>query len=143
MALPRAIKMVDLHGQYLSMKNEIDNAIQTVIEGSQFINGEEVGAFRVNLGEYLGADHVITCANGTDALQIALMALNLPRETEVIVPTFNYVAAAETAGLLGLRPVFTDVDPGTFNITAANIERQITERTRVIIVVHLLSLIHI
>ncbi len=91
-----------------------------------FIGGPKVNAFRENLEQYLGVRHVIPCANGTDALQIALMALDLKPGDEVIVPTFTYVATAEVIGLLGLTPVMTDVDPDTFNITAAHIEAAIT-----------------
>ena len=131
------LQMVDLRGQYQRIKNEIDASIKNVIESAAFINGTPVKEFARHLEEFTGAKHVIPCANGTDALQIALMALNLKPGDEVIVPAFTYVASAEVIGLLGLIPVMVDVDPGTFNVTLKNIERALTSRTRAIIPVHL------
>lgn len=129
--------MVDLHSQYLKIKQEIDAGINQVIETSAFINGPQVKEFAVNLAQYTGSKHVITCGNGTDALQIALMALDLKPGDEVIVPAFTYVASAEVIGLLGLTPVMVDVDYATFNVTASNLERALSPRTKAIIPVHL------
>lgn len=129
--------MVDLKGQYHKIKAEVDAGIQQVIDATAFIGGPAVGSFQKNLEEYLGAKHVITCANGTDALQIALMALGLQPGDEVIVPAFTYVASAEVIALLKLKPVMVDVDPHTFNITAEIIESAITPRTKAVMPVHL------
>ena len=131
------IQMVDLKGQYEKIKGDIDAAISNVVESCAFINGPQVGEFARNLEAYLGVKHVIPCANGTDALQIALMALGLKPGDEVIVPAFTYVATAEVIGLLGLVPVMTDVDGSSFNITIANIEKAFTPRTKAIVPVHL------
>lgn len=131
------LQMVDLHSQYLKIKQEIDAGINQVIETSAFINGPQVKKFAVNLAQYTGSKHVITCGNGTDALQIALMALDLKPGDEVIVPAFTYVASAEVIGLLGLTPVMVDVDYGTFNVTVSNLERALSPRTKAIIPVHL------
>lgn len=131
------IQMVDLKGQYLHIKDEINNEIQKVIDKTDFINGTKVTEFATNLAEYTGAKFVIPCANGTDALQIALMSLGLKTGDEVIVPAFTYIASAEVIGLLGLTPVLVDVDYNTFNTSAANIKNAISERTRAIIPVHL------
>ena len=131
------IPMVDLHGQYLKIKPEIDAALQQVIDSTAFIGGPAVTSFCEHLSAYLGGSHAITCANGTDALQIALMALGLRPGDEVIVPAFTYVASAEVIGLLGLTPVLVDVDPATFNLTAEAAAQAITPRTRAIIPVHL------
>lgn len=135
--MDKKIQMVDLHGQYLKIKPEIDKGIQEVIDTCAFINGPQVKEFAEKLKEYSGAKHVITCANGTDALQIALMALDLKPGDEVIVPAFTYVASAEVIGLLGLTPVMVDVDPKTFNVTAENIKKAISPHTKAIIPVHL------
>lgn len=129
--------MVDLKGQYLKIKDEVDSGIREVLESSSFINGPAVKRFRENLGRYMGGTGVITCANGTDALQIALMALGLKPGDEVIVPAFTYVSSAEVIALLGLVPVMVDVDPDTFNVGVENIRRALTPRTRAIIPVHL------
>ena len=129
--------MVDLKGQYAKIKAEVDSAIQEVIDTTAFINGPQVKRFSDNLGEYLSAAHVIPCANGTDALQIALMALGLKPGDEVIVPCFTYVATAEVIALLQLKPVMVEVDPETFNITAEILEKAITEKTRAVVPVHL------
>ena len=131
------ISMVDLKAQYRNIKSDIDAGIEEVITNTQFIGGPKVKAFQGNLEAYLGVRHVIPCANGTDALQIAMMALGLKPGDEVIVPTFTYVATAEVIALLGLTPVMIDVDPHTFNITAALIEPAITPRTKAIVPVHL------
>lgn len=131
------IQMVDLKGQYLKIKDEVDAGIQRVIDNTAFINGPVVKEFAQHLSEYLGGYHVITCANGTDALQIALMALELKPGDEVIVPAFTYVASAEVIGLLGLTPVMVDVDYGTFNVTVDNIKKALSPKTRAIIPVHL------
>jgi dTDP-4-amino-4,6-dideoxygalactose transaminase len=132
-----SIQMVDLKTQYHRIKEEIDREVLGVIESSQFIGGPKVNSFRENLEKYLGVKHVIPCANGTDALQIAMMALGLKPGDEVIVPAFTYVATAEVIGLLGLTPVMTDVDPDTFNIRADHVEAAITPRTKGIVPVHL------
>ncbi len=129
--------MVDLGTQYQHIKSEMDQAIHEVLDTTMFINGPAVKRFQTGLEAYLGVKHVIPCANGTDALQIAMMALGLQPGDEVIVPAFTYVATAEVIGLLGLTPVMTDVDPHTFNITAAHIEAAITPRTKAIVPVHL------
>lgn len=131
------IQMVDLVTQYQKMKTEIDEAVISVVASAKYIRGPQVESFQENLASYLDVNHVIACANGTDALQIALMALGLERGDEVIVPAFTYVATAEVIGLLGLNPIMVDVDPSTFNITAALIEKAITDRTKVIVPVHL------
>lgn len=133
----KAIQMVDLKTQYHKYKTEIDAAIGEVLETATYINGPAVKLFQEKLEQYLGVKHVIPCANGTDALQIALMALGLKPGDEVIVPAFTYVATAEVAALLGFTVVMTDVDPHTFNITAAHIEAAITDKTRAIVPVHL------
>jgi len=132
-----SIKMVDLHGQYLKIKDEVDQAIQDVIAASAFINGKQVGVFAGELAEYLGVKYVVPCANGTDALQIACQALDLQPGDEVLMPAFNYVASAEAAALLGLKPVFVDVWEDSFNINENLIKAQITPATKAIVVVHL------
>lgn len=133
----KKIEMVDLKSQYLRIKTEIDSAINEVIENTAFINGKHVETFSENLKTYLGVNYVVPCANGTDALQVALMALNLKTGDEVIVPSFTFIASAEVIGLLGLRPVMVDVDYDNFNVTAKNIEKAITVNTKAIIPVHL------
>ena len=129
--------MVDLKGQYQSLQTEIDTAVLEVIRSAYFIGGPKVASFKKNLSDYLGVKHVITCANGTDALQIALMSLHLKPGDEVIVPAFTYASTAEVIGLLGLTPVMIDVERDTFNITAEIIEAAITPKTKAIIPVHL------
>jgi len=129
--------MVDVKSQYLKIKQEIDSAVLGVIEDTSFINGPAVKNFASNLGAYLGGARVIPCANGTDALQIAMMALDLKPGDEVIVPAFTYVATAEVIGLLGLHPVMVDVDPDTFNVEPREIEIAITSKTKAIVPVHL------
>jgi dTDP-4-amino-4,6-dideoxygalactose transaminase len=131
------IQMVDLNGQYLNIKSEVDSAIQSVIDRTQFIKGSDVKEFEYNLAEYLKVKHVISCANGTDALQIAMMALEMKPGDEVIVPVFTYIATAEVIGLLGLVPVMVDVDPETFCIDVNQVAAKITSRTKAIVPVHL------
>lgn len=134
------LQMVDLHGQYLKIKEDIDKGIQQVIENSAYINGPQVKEFATSLADYVHIKHVITCGNGTDALQIALMSLGLKPGDEVIVPAFTYVASAEVIGLLGLTPVMVDVDYSTFNVTASNIENGLSSKSKAIIPVHLFGL---
>lgn len=129
--------MVDLQGQYRKLKAEIDAAVLEVIESAAFINGPAVRSFQSNFEDYLDVKRVIPCANGTDALQIALMALDLEPGDEVIVPAFTYVATAEVIALLKLQPVMVDVDPDTFNLTADIIEAAVTPRTRAVVPVNL------
>jgi len=133
----RKIQMVDLKSQYEKIKEEIDSAILNVIESTAFINGPEVKNFQQDLEKYLGVKHVIPCANGTDALQVSMMALNLKPGDEIIAPSFTFVATAEVIALLGLTPVLVDADPDTFNIDPKAIERAITPKTRAIVPVHL------
>ncbi len=129
--------MVDLYGQYSRVKTEIDEAIQLVLETTAFIQGPQVEQFSSELATYVGAKFVITCANGTDALQIAMMALDLKPGDEVIIPVHTYVATAEVIALLGLKPVFVDVDAATFNVDVSQLERKITDKTKAIVPVHL------
>lgn len=131
------IQMVDLHGQYLKIKKDIDHAIQEVIDSTAFVKGPVVTNFENELASYLQCKHVIACANGTDALQIALMALDLKPGDEVITSDFTFIATVEVIALLGLTPVLVDVDPKTFLITPESIEKVITPRTKAIIPVHL------
>lgn len=131
------LQMVDLKGQYLKIKDEVDAGIQDVIDNTAFVNGPAVKEFAAALSEYMGGCHVITCANGTDALQIALMALDLKPGDEVIVPAFTYVASAEVIGLLGLTPVMVDVDYDTFNVTVDNVKKALSPKSKAIIPVHL------
>src|ERR1700748_3698915 len=112
----RPIQMVDLKRQYTKIKSEVDAAIQEVIDNTAFINGKAVADFAAGLSTYTGSRHVIPCANGTDALQIALMALGLQPGDEVITPSFTYIATTEVVALLNLKPVFVEVDKQTFNI---------------------------
>jgi UDP-2-acetamido-2-deoxy-ribo-hexuluronate aminotransferase len=133
----KPIQMVDLVGQYQRIKPEVDAAIQRVIDSAAFINGPEVKEFEKELAAYLGAKHVIGCANGTDALQIAMMALDLKPGDEVITCSFTFVATVEVVALLGITPVFADVLPGTFNIDPEDVRRKITPRTKAIVPVHL------
>lgn len=129
--------MVDLKGQYLKIKDEVDAGIQNVIDNTAFINGPIVKEFAEHLSQYMGGCFVTPCANGTDALQIALMALELKPGDEVIVPAFTYVASAEVIGLLGLTPVMVDVDYETFNVTVDNIKKALSPKTKAVIPVHL------
>ena len=129
--------MVDLITQLDKIKPSIDKVINEVITTAQFINGPEVKAFQIELQEYLGVKHVIPCANGTDALQIALMSLDLKPGDEVITPSFTYIATTEVIALLGLKPVFVEVDKDTFCIDPASIENAVTDKTKAIVPVHL------
>ena len=129
--------MVDLQSQYLRIKKEIDDAIQSVLTSTAFIQGKEVAEFARAMEQYAGVPHVIPCANGTDALQIAMMALDFKPGDEVILPVHTYVATAEVIALLGLKPVFVDVDEKTFNIDITAIEKKITKKTVAIVPVHL------
>lgn len=131
------IVMVDLQSQYFRIKSEVDAAIQSVLNATNFIQGPEVKEFAGALKTYVGAEAVIPCANGTDALQIAMMALDLKPGDEVILPVHTYVATAEVIALLQLKPVFVDVFEDTFNINHAQIESGITARTKAIVPVHL------
>jgi dTDP-4-amino-4,6-dideoxygalactose transaminase len=133
----KEIKMVDLQSQYLKIKSEIDAKFDTVFSSAHFIQGEAVADFKKHLAAYLQVKHVIPCGNGTDALQIALMSLDLSKGDEVITSPFSFIAATEVIELLGLTPVFVDVDPDTFNIDTAKIEAAITKRTKAVIPVHL------
>ncbi len=135
--ITRKIQMVDLAGQYNKIKTEIDNAIASVIHSTAFINGPEVKAFQAELEKYLGVKHVIPCANGTDALQIAMMALGLKPGDEVITANFTFVATAEVIGLLGLTPVLVDVYPGTYTLNIDAVKKAITPKTKAIVPVHL------
>ena len=133
----KKIQMVDLMSQYQNIKPAVDEAIQHVITNAQFINGPDVSAFQQELEAYLGVKHVIPCANGTDALQIALMALGLKAGDEIITPSFTYIATTEVMALLGLKPVFVEVDIDTFCIDPSAIEAAITSKTKAIVPVHL------
>ena len=129
--------MVDLKQQYLRIKPEIDQAIQGVLDSTQFIGGQQVTQFSERLAAYLGVKHVIPCANGTDALQVAMMALGFEPGDEIITPSFTYIATTEVIALLKLKPVFVEVDPRTFCIDPAAIRKAITPKTRAIVPVHL------
>lgn len=131
------IQMVDLKSQYQKIKSEVDSSIQEVVDSAAFINGPKVKDFADQLENYLDVKHVIPCANGTDALQIALMALGLKPGDEVITPSFTYIATVEVVGLLHLKPVFCDVDKETFCMDIAHLESLITDKTKAIIPVHL------
>ena len=131
------IQMVDLKRQYTKIKSQVDAAIEEVLESSAFINGGAVQKFAGDLQTYLGVKHVIPCANGTDALQIAMMALGLEPGDEVITPSFTFIATAEVIALLHLKPVFVDVDPKTYCLDVAAIEKAITPKTKAIVPVHL------
>ena len=133
----KKINMVDLNGQYRKIRWQINREIKKVIKSSAFINGPVVKEFQNNLQNYLNVRHVIPCANGTDALQIALMALDLKRGDEVITTNFSFASTIEVILLLGLKPVIVDIDPKTFNIDPSLIENKITKKTKVIIPVHL------
>ncbi|MGN6491746.1 MAG: DegT/DnrJ/EryC1/StrS family aminotransferase [Agriterribacter sp.] len=133
----RTIQMVDLKKQYEHIKQDVDAAIHEVLDNCNFINGKPVQDFARSLEAYLQAKHVIPCANGTDALQIALMALGLQPGDEVITPSFTYIATTEVIALLQLKPVFVEVDPNTFCIDAQAIEKAITPKTKAIVPVHL------
>jgi len=132
--------MVDLKGQYQKIKKQVDSSIMEVIESTAFINGPEVQQFQKELEEYLDVKHVIPCANGTDALQIAMMGLGLKRGDEVITADFTFAATVEVIALLQLTPVLVDVDPVNFNIDIEAIKKSITPKTKAIVPVHLFGL---
>ncbi len=134
---PPALQMVDLVGQYRAIRGEVLAAIEEVLENGQFIRGPIVARFEEELAAYLGCRFALGVGNGTDALQLAYMALGLKPGDEVIVPAFTFVATAEAAALLGIRPVFADIDPRTFNLDPASVEARISPRTRAIVPVHL------
>ncbi len=133
----KPIQMVDLVSQYTAIKQEIDQEIQNVINSSIYINGPKVGEFACNLAGYVESKYALGCGNGTDAIQIALMALDLQPGDEVITTPFTFVATVEVISLLGLVPKFVDIDPQTFNLDVSQLEDVITDRTRVILPVHL------
>ena len=133
----KPIQMVDLKQQYLTIKNEVDTAVLDVLASSIFIGGPQVNTFAEKLSQYLGVKHVIPCANGTDALQIAMMALGLEPGDEVITPSFTYVATTEVIALLRLKPVFVEVDTQTFCVDIEAIKNAITPKTKAIVPVHL------
>lgn len=133
----RKIQMVDLKGQYDGIKEEVNISIQDVLDNTAYINGPQVKAFTSELEEYLGVKHVIPCANGTDALQIAMMGLGLKPGDEVITADFTFAATVEVIALLGLTPVLVDVNPDDFNIDVTAIEKAITPKTKAIVPVHL------
>jgi len=131
------IQMVDLYGQYLKIKNEIDLEMQKVIQSSVFVKGGKVNEFESNLKEYLDVEHVIACGNGTDALQIAMMALDLKEGDEVITTPFTFVSTLEVLALMKLKPVLVDVDPKTFNINPELVKQHIDHHTNAIVPFHL------
>ena len=133
----RPIQMVDLQQQYARIKLQVDSAISEVLETAAFINGKPVTEFSQSLSAYLNIPNVIPCANGTDALQIALMGLGLKPGDEVITPSFTFIATTEVVALLGLKPVFAEVDPKTFCLDPTSVEKQITKKTKAIVPVHL------
>ncbi|MEL6594167.1 MAG: DegT/DnrJ/EryC1/StrS family aminotransferase, partial [Bacteroidota bacterium] len=131
------IQMVDTVSQYQKIQSEVDQAVLEVIRSGRFINGPVVQGFRDHLAAYLGVEHALSCANGTDALQIALMALDLQPGDEVITASFTYVATVEVIALLRLKPVFVEVEPDTFNLDVEAVEAAITDKTKAIMPVHL------
>ena len=131
------IQMVDLVSQYAKIKDEIRIELDKVLDSAMFINGPAVHEFQADLENYLGVKHVIPCANGTDALQVIMMAYDFPKGAEVLVPSYTYVATVEVIALLGLKPVFVEVYPDTFNIDIEDVESKITEHTVAIVPVHL------
>ncbi|MBR2051164.1 MAG: DegT/DnrJ/EryC1/StrS family aminotransferase [Bacteroidales bacterium] len=131
------IPMVDLVGQYNKIKPEVDSAIQEILSTASFINGPHVKKFQENLQKYLNVKHVIPCANGTDALQVAMMALNLEPGDEVITTTFTFIATAEVIALLRLKPVLVDIEKDSYNIDPEAVERAITPKTKAIVPVHI------
>jgi len=136
-APPSPIQLLDLTAEHAALQPALNQALADVLASSAFIQGPAVGDFARELGEYLGGAHVVPCANGTDALTLALMSLELPAGAEVIVPAFTYVATLEAAALLGLRPVLVDVRPDTFNVDPTAVEAAISPRTGAIVAVHL------
>src|SRR4051812_22852706 len=133
----RPIQMVDTKSQYLKIKEQVDEGIHQVLDSTAYINGNAVHLFAKNLASYLGVKHVIPCANGTDALQISMMALNLQPGDEVITPSFTYIATTEVVALLNLTPVFVEVDAKTFCMDVEALRNSITPRTKAIVPVHL------
>ena len=133
----RKIQMVDTKTQYLAIKDEVDAAIHEVLDSAAYINGKAVKDFAQHLATYLDVQHVIPCANGTDALQIAMMALGLQPGDEVITPSFTYIATTEVVALLNLKPVFVDVDPVTYCMDIESLKKAITPKTKAIVPVHL------
>jgi len=133
----KKIQMVDLKGQYADIKNVVDASIQEIIDNTSFVNGPKVHEFQKNLEDYLGVKNVIPCANGTDALQIAMMGLGLEQGDEVITADFTFAATVEVIALLKLTPVLVDVDPETFNIDLDAVKKAITPKTKAIVPVHL------
>ncbi|MFK7757502.1 MAG: DegT/DnrJ/EryC1/StrS family aminotransferase [Flavobacteriales bacterium] len=133
----KSIQMVDLVSQYEKIQSEVDQKVLEVIRSSQYINGPEVKSFAAELSEFLDVKHVIPCANGTDALQLAMMALGLKPGDEVITASFTYVATVEVIGLLGLTPVLVEVDPNTFNLDSEAFRKAITSKTKAVVPVHL------
>lgn len=133
----KEIRMVDLHGQYMRHKEEIDMAIQGVIDSTSFIRGQEVTDFQEELASYMGSRHCVACGNGTDALQVAMMALELQPGDEVITTPFTFIATIEVISLLRLKPVLVDVDPDTFNMNPDKLEAVISKRTKAIVPIHL------
>lgn len=131
------LHMVDVVGQYKKIKQEVDAAIQSVLDSGQFVLGKEVGEFECKVAGHLGIRYAVGCASGTDALQIAMMAMGIGPGDEVITTPFTFVATTETIALLGAKPVYVDIDARTYNIDPAKIERAITARTKAIIPVHL------
>ena len=136
-APPSPIQLLDLAAEHAALQPALDEALRAVMATAAFIQGPSVGQFAAELGEYLGGAHVIPCANGTDALTLALLSLQLPAGAEIIIPAFTYVATLEAAALLGLRPVLADVLPDTFNVDPKAVEAALTPRTGAIIAVHL------
>ena len=133
----KKINMVDLKGQYRKIRWQVNREIKKVIRSSSFINGPSVKEFQSNLENYLGVRHVIPCANGTDALQVALMSLNLKKGDEIITTNFSFASTIEVILLLGLKPVVVDIDPKTFNLNTSLIKSKINDKTKAIIPVHL------
>jgi UDP-2-acetamido-2-deoxy-ribo-hexuluronate aminotransferase len=133
----KEIRMVDLKSQYEKIKNEVDNGIKAIIDSTAFVKGPAVSDFEIQLAEYNKSKHVISCANGTDALQVAMMALGLKPGDEVITSNFTFVATVEVIALLGLTPVLVDVNPYTFNICPQALEKAVTKKTKAIVPVHI------
>ncbi|MBP5722924.1 MAG: aminotransferase class I/II-fold pyridoxal phosphate-dependent enzyme, partial [Bacteroidales bacterium] len=133
----KKIQMVDLQSQYEQIRDEINRGIQNVIESAEFVKGGKIVDFQHHLETYLGVKHVIPVGNGTDALQISLMALGLQSGDEVITPTFTFVSTVEVIALLGLKPVFVDVDPKTYCMSPQSVRNAVSSRTKAIIPVHL------
>lgn len=133
----RTIPMIDLQAQYLTLKEKLDNAVADCFSSGQLIGGNEVVLFEKNLSKYIGVQHCVSCGNGTDALQIALMALDLPKGSKIIVPAFTYIAPVEVIKFLGYELIFADIDTITFNLTLENIQKVYTKDIKAIIAVHL------